>query len=493
MSPTVHSEIEFEFREDDDDDGRGEFVACGKVISALRQMLGYNQIEAAAELFAACADDVGDELIADIVAGVASRRRMKALALMFHLAKDFDRAAHCAERAGDYDLAALVLTESGKLEAAAELYRRAGDMTKAAALLERNLSFASAAEIYLQLKDYPRAAGNLERAGQHLQAGRVYAQMSRFDAALAVLQRVAPSDGDYAPATLLVGRILEHTNHEEAALQRYWAVVQQGDPGPEARPVWLRLATRLADAGETVEARQLVDRLLLTDPGNQEGRALWRKLPPAPDAGQEKKKPTFELSIDVDSAQATPAPPPPTEAPPRPATGADPPPLPDGPAPPARQDRMVGVDHDFEFLRRVPLFSRLSLEEQKYVRRLCDQARFKPGESLIDEGQPGEAMFVIIRGKVDVRSTGPGGTVSLVAELGPGTHVGEMALLDDAPTSASVVARETVYAFRLARDQFQALLQSNERIQLRIFTVLVQTLAKRLREANAKLAAATGH
>jgi CRP-like cAMP-binding protein len=147
------------------------------------------------------------------------------------------------------------------------------------------------------------------------------------------------------------------------------------------------------------------------------------------------------------------------------------------------------MDHDFEFLRRVPLFARLSLDEQKYVRRLCEQARFGAGEALISEGQPGQAMFVIIRGRVDVRSSAPDGSTSLVAELGPGAHVGEMALIDDAPTSASVVARETVYSFRLARDQFEALLSSNQRIQLRIYTVLVQTLVKRLREANAKLAA----
>ena len=67
-----------------------------------------------------------------------------------------------------------------------------------------------------------------------------------------------------------------------------------------------------------------------------------------------------------------------------------------------------------------------------------------------------------------------------------------MALLDDALTSASVVAVEAVNAYKLPRTRFEELMQANERIQLRIYRVLIGTLLSRLREANAKLAAISG-
>ena len=88
--------------------------------------------------------------------------------------------------------------------------------------------------------------------------------------------------------------------------------------------------------------------------------------------------------------------------------------------PTRRADHIVGVDHDFEFLRRVDLFSRLSLDEQKYVQTLCDKVSCATGESLITQGRPGSALYVVIRGQVDVCSDSPDGKRTVLVELGPG-------------------------------------------------------------------------
>jgi CRP-like cAMP-binding protein len=153
-------------------------------------------------------------------------------------------------------------------------------------------------------------------------------------------------------------------------------------------------------------------------------------------------------------------------------------------------DRLVAVDRDFEFLRRVPLFARLSLDELRYVQSMCEKVTFPAGSYLIRQGRPGEMLYVLVRGKVEVSSTAPGGKRTKLVVLGPGAHVGEMSLLDDAPTSADIVAIEPVLAFCLSRHRFQELIHGNERIQLGIYSVMVKSLAKRLREANTQLAEA---
>ena len=453
----MHGEMEFEFR--DDDGGDGEFIACGKVVQFLKNHIAKGELDQAASLLASCAENVGDELIKEVTTGGASKQILGSLAEMFYKARDFARAAQCAEQAGRPDIAAKFLEANYDLEQAAEHYLKANNLAKAAELFERNLNFDKAAELYLKMKDYPRAAEMLERAGNYFYAGQLYLKMSRWDKAVEVLQRIDNMAQHFIPSTRLLGQVLEKTGNHQMAMQRYLDVVRNRPIDAETIEIHYRLARLCADQGHHGQARKLIDGVLGLQPDHEGAKQVVALLgagapAAAPSAGA---PPTLDLGQD--------------------AAGA------------GSQDRLVGVDRDFEFLRQVPLFRELALDELKYVQSVCEKGSYAAGAKLISLGQPGEALFVLARGKVSVTTPGPDGSETEVAELGPGVHVGEMSLLDDSPTSANVTAKEDVVAYRLPRRRFEELLQANERIQVRIYRVLIGTLTQRLREANQKAAA----
>ncbi|MCK5690972.1 cyclic nucleotide-binding domain-containing protein, partial [Myxococcota bacterium] len=151
--------------------------------------------------------------------------------------------------------------------------------------------------------------------------------------------------------------------------------------------------------------------------------------------------------------------------------------------------RVVGVDPDFEVLQKLPLFQELSLSELKIIRQSVERAQFAPGSYLIKQGKAGTALYIILKGKVAVTAQAPDGTETLLVTLGPGVHVGEMALIDDGPTSANVKAIEPVLAFKLSRQRFEETLHTHDRIALRFYRSFVGDLVKRLRETNKKLIA----
>ena len=453
----MHGEMEFEFR--DDEDGDGEFVACGKVIQFLKNHLAKGELDEAASLLASCAENVGDDLIREVTSGGASKQIMGSLAEMFYKARDFERAARCAEQAGRPDIAAKFLEANYDLEQAAEHYLKANDLAKAAELFERNLSFDRAAELLLKMKDFPRAAENLERAGNYFYAGQLYLKMSRWDKAVEVLQRVDNMAQHFIPSTRLLGQVLEKTGNNNMAMQRYLEVVRNRPLDAETLEIHYRLAKLCAQQGHTRQAEQLINGVLGLDPNHEGARQVVAQIGGGGAAAQAPAG--APAALDLGEA----------------APGED------------ADDRIVGVDRDFEFLRQVPLFAELSLDELKYVQTMCEKVSYAAGARLITLGQPGEALFVLAHGKVAVTTPGAGGEDKEVAELGPGVHVGEMSLLDESPTSANVMAKEPVVAYRLPRQRFEELLQANERIQVRIYRVLIGTLTQRLREATAKAAA----
>jgi CRP-like cAMP-binding protein len=149
---------------------------------------------------------------------------------------------------------------------------------------------------------------------------------------------------------------------------------------------------------------------------------------------------------------------------------------------------MVGVRGDFDVLRSLPIFSDLSLDELRAVHTLADRVSFAPGEVLIEQDQPGAALFVLVGGEVKVEVIQPGKAPLEVAALGAGASLGEMAMVDQAPASARVTAVEEVSAFSFALDRLDSHLKTDPRVGYKVMRVLGRILSTRLREANRALA-----
>ncbi|NOZ86359.1 MAG: hypothetical protein GXP49_08830, partial [Deltaproteobacteria bacterium] len=289
--PKDHGEMEFEFVETTQG---GEFLASGKVVHYLKTYLARGDFDLAASLLASCAEGVGDELIAEIIEGGASKGTMKALAELFFRARDFKRAAYCAERAGEDELAAKYFEASYELEKASELYLKAGNLAKAAELLERDLSFDRAANLYMKMKDFMRAAENFERAGMYVEAGQLYMRMSKFDKAVAVLQRVNQMEQAYTSAVKLLGQVLEETGNERMAMQKYLSVVKSQPLDQSTLEIHYRLGKLCADKGFADQARHLMSSVLKVEPGHQGAKTviglLGSDMQERPDAvGQEQR------------------------------------------------------------------------------------------------------------------------------------------------------------------------------------------------------------
>lgn len=115
--------------------------------------------------------------------------------------------------------------------------------------------------------------------------------------------------------------------------------------------------------------------------------------------------------------------------------------------------------------------------------------RFTPGDMLLHEGEPADALMVIGQGRVRVFANGDGGPITLTT-LGAGMLVGEMGLVDGRSRSASVMAETPVVAYRLTRMRLDALSDDGAlRTRTKVMLNLAQALSERLRRTSAQLAA----
>ena len=119
---------------------------------------------------------------------------------------------------------------------------------------------------------------------------------------------------------------------------------------------------------------------------------------------------------------------------------------------------------------------------------LADRVSFAPGGVLIEQGQPGAALYVLASGSVAVEVLAPGKPPVKVATLGQGAALGEMAMVDEAPTSARVTAIEQVAAFRFPLDRLATHLATDPRAGFKVMRYLGRILSVRLREANRAIA-----
>lgn len=124
-----------------------------------------------------------------------------------------------------------------------------------------------------------------------------------------------------------------------------------------------------------------------------------------------------------------------------------------------------------EMLRRVPAFAGFRDRQLADLAKLVDEVIFEPGIGLIREGRPGSQAFLLVDGEVEVTLGG-----NRLATLGRGQFVGEMALLDQSPCSATVTTTTVVKALAMDPGSFATMLD-NASVARRV----ARTLADRLR------------
>src|SRR5688500_6891712 len=148
-------------------------------------------------------------------------------------------------------------------------------------------------------------------------------------------------------------------------------------------------------------------------------------------------------------------------------------------------ERAVEVSLKIEVLKGMQLFGYLSYKELVRVMNITETREFAESEDIIREGEPGDAMYVLLAGSVRLHKGGV-----TVAELGKGQHFGEMALVDRTQRSLTATAREASRLLLIRRKDFYAIIKKEPSLSVKLLWSFVQVLAERLRKTTADLSGA---
>jgi len=128
-------------------------------------------------------------------------------------------------------------------------------------------------------------------------------------------------------------------------------------------------------------------------------------------------------------------------------------------------------------LEIVPLFDGLSPEALAKIESRVVARNYPRNAVVISEGDEATSMFIIVSGSVKVYHTEADGKETILNSQGPGQHFGELALVDDAPRSASVMTLEPSRLLVLAKAAFKECLEESPEVGYH----LVQALARQVR------------
>jgi CRP-like cAMP-binding protein len=141
---------------------------------------------------------------------------------------------------------------------------------------------------------------------------------------------------------------------------------------------------------------------------------------------------------------------------------------------PAGGDMIAAMADIVETLSRVPMFTGVKAKELKRLAKGMAERTFDEGETITTEGQSGVGFFVIEDGNATVSLRG-----EVVRTLGPGDHFGEIALIDQGPRSATVVATTDLRCRGMTSWEFRPFVQSHPEVAW----PLLENLVGRLRES----------
>jgi CRP-like cAMP-binding protein len=145
-----------------------------------------------------------------------------------------------------------------------------------------------------------------------------------------------------------------------------------------------------------------------------------------------------------------------------------------------RRGRYATADPQFavEALRRCALFAEVQEPTLAAVAETLRVRRFRRGEIIFHQGDPGDSLHIIESGAVKIALPSPEGAEAIIATLRRGDFFGELALLDGAPRSATAAALEPTETLVLSRDTFHRLIETAPGLRDALYAALVHELRR---------------
>jgi CRP/FNR family cyclic AMP-dependent transcriptional regulator len=150
-------------------------------------------------------------------------------------------------------------------------------------------------------------------------------------------------------------------------------------------------------------------------------------------------------------------------------------------------------DHDTEeetrsFLISLPIFSTFNVDEISLLSKHMSYIYLKKGEHLFVEGDQGNFMGFVVTGILEVLKRSETGDNITLARLTKGSSIGEMAIIDKSPRSATVIARQSTTMVTLTEKGFDLLAERHPALGIKVIKKIARLLSLNMRRTSSKLA-----
>lgn len=142
----------------------------------------------------------------------------------------------------------------------------------------------------------------------------------------------------------------------------------------------------------------------------------------------------------------------------------------------------MSLQQEVDLLRKIPMFAKIKPAKLKLLAFTSERLSYSDGDVLFQQGDAGDAAFVIISGEAEISIATDEGPL-VVARLSDNDFVGEIAILCDVPRTATVTAATDLEALRISKDLFFRMIKEFPEIAVEV----MRELAHRLENTNARL------
>jgi len=152
-----------------------------------------------------------------------------------------------------------------------------------------------------------------------------------------------------------------------------------------------------------------------------------------------------------------------------------------------RQPHMLSAIEQVIFLKQIPFFEGMTIEQLKVLATVCEEQCYTSGDYIYRQGEPGGVLCMVVAGRVGIEQEKGTGSFARVATIETHAYFGELNLFDCSPHPVSAIALQDSLILRLQREPLVALMRQNPDLPLR----LIGVLSRRLRETNDRIAVLT--